>query len=108
MGLTEVLGGTLDAVTVRRVFGEPYERDGVTVIPAARVLGGGGGGEGQGPGGQGEGTGGGFGLVGRPVGAFVVKDGRVTWRPALDVNRLLLVAGLVAAVGLCSWARAHR
>jgi uncharacterized spore protein YtfJ len=26
-----------DALTVKRVFGDPVERDGVTVIPAARV-----------------------------------------------------------------------
>lgn len=36
-----------DALTVRRVFGEPYEKDGATFIPAARVVGGGGGGNGQ-------------------------------------------------------------
>ena len=29
-----------DAMTVRRVFGDPYEKNGVTVIPAARVQGG--------------------------------------------------------------------
>jgi uncharacterized spore protein YtfJ len=43
-----------DTLTVRRVYGEPYERGGVTVIPVARVWGahgtGAGGGEGQGEG----------------------------------------------------------
>ena len=33
-----------DLLTVRRVFGEPVVRDDVTVIPVARVVGGGGGG----------------------------------------------------------------
>jgi len=37
---------------VKRVFGEPYEKNGVTVIPAARVQGGAGGGGGEGPQGQ--------------------------------------------------------
>jgi uncharacterized spore protein YtfJ len=36
--------GLPDAVTVKRVFGEPYQKNGVTVIPAAKVMGGGGGG----------------------------------------------------------------
>jgi uncharacterized spore protein YtfJ len=36
--------GHRDAVTVKRVFGEPYQKNGVTVIPAAKVMGGGGGG----------------------------------------------------------------
>jgi uncharacterized spore protein YtfJ len=48
MDVQEFLGQVGDAVTVKRVFGEPYERDGVTVIPAAVVLGGGGGGGGEG------------------------------------------------------------
>jgi uncharacterized spore protein YtfJ len=29
-----------DAITVRRVYGDPFEKNGVTVIPAARVQGG--------------------------------------------------------------------
>jgi hypothetical protein len=31
--------GHRDAVTVKRVFGEPYQKNGVTVIPAAKVMG---------------------------------------------------------------------
>jgi uncharacterized spore protein YtfJ len=83
--------GTRDAVTVKRVYGEPVERDGVTVIPAASVRGGaGGGGDSEGNGG------GGFGVVARPIGAYVIRNGEVSWRPAVDANRvLLLVAALV-------------
>ena len=44
--LDELLKGHRDAITVKRVFGESYEKDGVTVIPAAKVMGGGGGDEG--------------------------------------------------------------
>jgi uncharacterized spore protein YtfJ len=79
--------GARDAVTVKRVYGEPVERDGVTVIPAAAVRGGaGGGGDNEGNGG------GGFGLAARPIGAYVIRGGDVSWRPAVDVNRLLLFA----------------
>jgi uncharacterized spore protein YtfJ len=49
----ELLKGHREAITVKRVFGDPYEKDGVTVIPAAKVIGGGGGGEGEAPEGQG-------------------------------------------------------
>jgi uncharacterized spore protein YtfJ len=104
MDVQSVIEGARDAITVRRVFGEPFDKDGVTVIPAARVMGGGGGGDGsagtqeEGPGGAASGSGTGFGLVARPVGAFVLRDGEVTWRPAIDVNRIILGAQVVAVV----------
>jgi hypothetical protein len=44
-----------DALTVKRVFGEPYEKDGVTIIPGARVEGAAGGGSGEDLQGQGKG-----------------------------------------------------
>jgi uncharacterized spore protein YtfJ len=83
--------GARKALTVRRVYGEPIEQDGVTVIPAAAIRGGaGGGGDNQ------DNGGGGFGIGGRPIGAYVIANGRVRWKPALDVNRLLfLTAALV-------------
>jgi hypothetical protein len=42
-----------DVLTVRRVFGEAYERDGVLVVPVAKVLGATGSGYGSGEGGDG-------------------------------------------------------
>jgi uncharacterized spore protein YtfJ len=42
--IEEVIAQARDALTVKRVFGEPYEKDGVTIIPAARVQGTAGGG----------------------------------------------------------------
>ncbi len=94
MGLME---RAKDVMTVRRVYGEPIEKDGVTVIPAANVRGGGGGGSGQGPQGQGRGWGGGFGVSASPAGAFVIKDGVVKWRPAIDVNRTI-IGGQIATI----------
>jgi len=94
MKFFDALQESSDLLTAKRVFGEPVEKDGLTVIPAAQVIGGGGGGEGHDPKGQ-EGQGGGFGIIGRPVGAYVIKDGKVDWRPALDPNRLMTMAALV-------------
>jgi uncharacterized spore protein YtfJ len=99
MNPESLLAGVRDALTARTVYGDPVERDGVTVIPAAAVRGGGGGG------GDAEGNGGGgFGLQGRPVGAWVIEDGEVRWKPAVDVMRVLLA--LLAAFAL--WALSRR
>jgi uncharacterized spore protein YtfJ len=89
-----------DSMTVKRVFGDPYEKNGVTVIPAARVQGGGGAGGGEGPDGQGSGSGGGFGVNSKPAGAFVIRGDEVAWRPAIDVNKIVFGAQLVALVAL--------
>lgn len=81
-----------DAITVKRVYGEPYERDGVVVIPAAEIRGSGGGGRGSGEDATrgGSGSGGGFGLGARPVGAYLIEGGQVRWEPAVDITRIVL------------------
>jgi uncharacterized spore protein YtfJ len=100
MQVQDVIAQARDALTVKRVFGEPYEKDGVTIIPAARVQGGAGGGGGEDAQGQGRGSGSGFGMTARPVGAFIIRGGELSWRPAVDVNRILLGAQVVAVVAL--------
>ncbi|MGH2429833.1 MAG: spore germination protein GerW family protein [Candidatus Limnocylindria bacterium] len=107
MNVDEMLQGVREAMTARTVFGEPIERDGVLIIPAARVRGGGGGG-----GDNQQNGGGGFGLTAAPAGAYVVREGTVRWEPALDVNRIVLGAQVVAIIGLLALrsilkARAH-
>jgi uncharacterized spore protein YtfJ len=87
-----------DVLTVRRVFGDPIERDGVTIIPAAKVRGGGGGGGGEGP--DGRGSGGGFGVSATPAGAYVIKNGTVRWEPALDLGRTIFMGQIVGIVFL--------
>jgi uncharacterized spore protein YtfJ len=104
MRVTELVASSRDALTVARVFGEPVERDGVTVIPAAIIRGGAGGGGGTDEHGQ-EGEGGGFGLIARPAGAYLIKGGSVRWRPALDVNRTIGLAAAVAVVWLLTAGR---
>lgn len=56
-----------------RAYGEPYQTpDGTTVI-----------------------------VVGKPLGVFAIRNGRASWTPAVDGNRIALigvVTGLVAAV----------
>jgi uncharacterized spore protein YtfJ len=91
MNVDELLGGVRDSLRAETVFGEPIERDGTTVVPAAAVRGGGGGG-----GDSEHNGGGGFGVHARPAGAFVIRDGDVEWRPAVDVDRI--ARGTLAAL----------
>ena len=95
MNALDAVNQAKDVITVRRVYGEPIQEDGLTIIPAANVMGGGGGG------GDTAGNGGaGFGVRAKPAGAWVIKDGEATWRPAIDLNRTILVGQIVAIVAL--------
>jgi uncharacterized spore protein YtfJ len=101
MDVQETISKARDAITVKRVYGDPYESDGLVVIPAAAVGGGAGGGSGEGPE-QGESGGGaGFGMGARPVGAYVIDHGAVRWVPAVDISRIALqalIAGSIVAL----------
>ena len=47
-------------------------------------------------------------MTGRPAGVFVIKGDEVTWRSAVDPNRIVTVAGLVAIVWLVTRPFARR
>jgi uncharacterized spore protein YtfJ len=109
--LLEKAKAATDNATAGRVFGDAVERDGIVLLPVAKVSAGGGGGSGSGftPIGdaaatgehqQGEGSGGGYGLRAEPAGVFLLKNGEVTWKPALDVNKIILGGQAVAIVAL--------
>ena len=104
MDVNELMQQTRDTLTVSRLFGEAYERDGTVVVPVAAVRGGGGGGHGEGGGpdgsGTGSGSGGGFGLTAKPAGVYVINGSDVSWRPAVDVNRIVLGGQVVAVIAL--------
>jgi uncharacterized spore protein YtfJ len=107
MNLHDLVEQARDTITVKRVFGDAYEKDGVTVIPAAIIIGGLGAGEGRDNaaaenGRQGQGAGGGAGVIGWPVGAYVIAGGTVTWRPAVNVNLAILGGQFVALAAI--WA----
>lgn len=183
---TALTNAAADSLTVRRVYGEAYERNGATVIPVARVWGasgtGAGGGEGEGEGegdggfplgpwahrrggfgrfrpglgspgaepgtasdeseatelatdegsadltapddqhdhhghdhghhahshghghgsGSGHGGGGGWAMHVRAVGVYVIDDRGVHWRPAVDVNRVILGGQAVAVTAVAA------
>ncbi|MGY1744195.1 hypothetical protein [Blastococcus sp. SYSU D00695] len=91
-------GAAADRVRQVLAFDRPVERDGATVIPAAAVRthtatrAGGGGEDGRALDAAMSG--------GRPLGAFVVRDGRVRWHPVVDATRVLTTAELVVGAVL--------
>jgi uncharacterized spore protein YtfJ len=111
MDVNDVIDRARDAFNVRRVFGDPIQQGAVTLIPAAWVSGGGGGGGGEGPVAEGaekgevtgKGFGSGFGLRARPAGAFVLRNGKVRWMPAVDVNRIILGAQILVGIVLLTF-----
>lgn len=95
MNVDEMLTGARDVMTVKRVYGDPIERDGIMVIPAAKIRGGGGGG-----GDKENNGGGGFGVTAKPAGAWIIRGGDVEWEPAIDATRIATLGMLVAIVFL--------
>ncbi len=100
MNVAELLEKAHEALNVRQIIGEPYEKNGTTLLPAVSIRGGGGGGGGDATEGAPGGAGGGFGLTARPVGAYVMRDGAVTWLPAIDLTRVIVGGQLVAIAAL--------
>ena len=116
----ELLDRIAENLSVRRSFGEAYEREGLLIIPVAVVMGGGGGGEGpikppatahslaieraepeKGAPPEGQpptGTGGGFGGLVLPMGVYVVRGDQVRWVPAFDATLIVLASLSVVRV----------
>jgi uncharacterized spore protein YtfJ len=95
---TAVLEEAKNVFTVKRVVGDPYEKNGVTLIPVASIGGGGGGGTGNSK--DGQGTGGGLGISVRPLGVYFIKGDSVRWIPSIDATRVILGGQLVAIVAM--------
>jgi len=113
------------------VFGEPVERDGVTVIPVAKARWGFGGGAGSGEGGAaaeagtedaespaagrrrgrgmgrsgggGTGSGGGGGAMVVPAGYIEIKAGKTDYHPIIDPAQVAIVGTIATAVVLVVW-----
>ena len=103
--LLERIGQTVgQRAQVSAVFGEPVEREGLTVIPVAKARFGfgGGGGSGGPPGKEGSGGGGGGGAAVTPIGFIEVRAGTAAFRRiTTPADWLALVAaGSLAVLGL--------
>jgi uncharacterized spore protein YtfJ len=103
--LAAQVGGKAGA---KAVFGDAVERDGITVIPVARVRWGVGAGGGQGP--EGSGSGGGGGVAADPIGYIEVSSAGATFRPIpRSVGPGAVVGGALAvAIVLRALARFRR
>ena len=91
--LAEKLGATARAATI---FGEPVERNGVTVIPVAKARWGFGGGAGQRR--DEDGAGGGGGAQVTPVGFIELRNGAAEFRPIRNVSFGWLMLGGLAGL----------
>jgi uncharacterized spore protein YtfJ len=100
--LLERIGETVgENAHVSTIFGEPVEREGMTVIPVgrARFGFGGGGGSGSREGNEGSGGGGGGGVAVSPVGYIELHEGTAQFKRILTATDLL---ALVAAASLAA------
>jgi len=86
--LAEKLGATARAATI---FGDPVERDGLTVIPVAKARWGFGGGAGKRR--DEDGAGGGGGAQVTPVGFIELRNGEAEFRPIRNVSFGWLMLG---------------
>ena len=96
MGL---LTDTRERMSQHTVFGEPITHEGIVVIPVARI----GGMAGAGTGNRsdtGTSEGAGFSMRVAPVGVFVIRNGTVRWRPAVNINKIIFGGQVVAIVAL--------
>jgi uncharacterized spore protein YtfJ len=133
-----LLAKVADNLSVRRAFGEAYEKDGMLIIPVAIVAGGGGGGTGHNRRGdpaagpdsppdardaadaadaahdrtpQDPGrteAGGGFGGLVLPSGAYVVNGDQVRWVPAVDVTITVLASLTLVRLLARTWTRQRK
>jgi uncharacterized spore protein YtfJ len=88
------------------VFGEPVVREGITVVPVAKVRWGFGGGSGRGieegsdTGEIGEGSGGGGGVMASPLGFIEIKDGHAEFKRVSDP---VAAVPIIVASGVAAW-----
>jgi hypothetical protein len=89
----ENLREIVDDAAAGRMFGTPIRQGDVVMLPVARLRGC------RCDVGTGEAAGrGGAGGSAKALGVFVIRDGKVVWRPAIDVNKAILGAQIVAIV----------
>jgi uncharacterized spore protein YtfJ len=98
--MAEKLGAVARAATV---FGEPVDRDGITVIPVAKARWGFGGGAGQrkeegARGKQADGAGGGGGVQVSPVGFIEIKNNEANFRPIRTVSPAWIIMGSILSL----------
>jgi uncharacterized spore protein YtfJ len=102
-GLIERIADRLGGVaTAAAVYGTPVEREGLTVIPVARVRWGFGGGSGTGEGaeGKGGGEGGGGGVSASPAGYIEISSAGAEFKPIHGHAHLIVVPLIIIAAGI--------
>jgi uncharacterized spore protein YtfJ len=100
------IGEVQERAGVKTAFGDPYQVNGRTIVPVAKVSYGFGFGAGRGSGAaaegetknrEGSGGGGGGRITVRPVAVVEIDADRTTVRPIIDITRLAIAGMLLAA-----------
>jgi hypothetical protein len=104
--LIDRIGGQARASTI---YGDPVDRDGVTVIPVARAMWGCGGGTGRDDEQQ-VGSGGGGGMLLSPVGYIEIQGGSSSFRPIFKppLGAISLIVGILLGLAIARIAGARR
>lgn len=89
------------AASAKTVYGAPVERDGITVIPVAKVRYGFGGGSGRKHAGE-EGSGGGGGAYARPVGYIEIKNDGAQYHRIRDPSAMVPIIAVGGLVGIAA------
>jgi uncharacterized spore protein YtfJ len=91
------------------IFSDPIEKDGIIVVPVAKVIYGLGGGVGTRSNDRGEGGGGGF--IARPVGYIEIREGKATFKAIRDPFTyvpIIMASGIAGSLLLRGLARLFR
>lgn len=100
MDIQELLRSLVNQAGVKTVYGDPISAEGRTIVPVASVRCGFGGGSGKKSGEQREGGGGGGGFVAKPVGYIEISAGGARYAPIVDIQMVMMAAGVGVALGL--------
>jgi uncharacterized spore protein YtfJ len=103
--VVERIGGEF---TAAKVFGEPVERDGTTVIPVAAMRMGFGGGTNSDPSKHQDGEGAGGGGTMTAVGYIELKDGKTRFVPVMRIERMVVALLAAVLVGVTIGSRRRR
>jgi uncharacterized spore protein YtfJ len=108
--ITKVTETVQKNANTKAVFGDPIEKDGVTVIPVSKVSysGGGGGGQGKEPREEkveGSGMGLGLHIKNSPVGYIEIKGGEAVFKRISSKEKLFLMGTVLGIFGMMSIVR---
>lgn len=97
--LEDLIKKLADNAKATLIFADPVERDGMTIIPVAKMNWGFGGGGGSDKKGVTGGVGGGGGIRTIPVGFIQLKGGKARFQPIFDAGKIIMMFAVWGLIG---------